>query len=211
MNRKPARPAWRRRRRAGLRPAPATAAIISTAVLALLAAACSGRPSSTGGSPNAGGSAASMSVVAYSHCIRSHGVPGFPDPPSSGQVPKGDAQQFGVSSSQLHAAERACQHLYPGNGGSFQQSIQQCELTGDCPQAVVQQALTEMRNYARCIRSHGVPNWPDPTTDSQGRPYFDVGRAGISHAYTHSPLFESKDRICERQVGGSAGVPVPMG
>jgi len=56
-----------------------------------------------------------------------------------------------------------------------------------------------------------VPNWPDPTTDSQGRPYFDVSRAGISHAYTHSPLFESKDHICERQIGGSAGVPVPMG
>jgi hypothetical protein len=201
----------RRPRRAWPPKVLIAAAILATAALALLAAACSGRPSSTGGSPDAGGSAASTSAVAYSHCIRSHGVPSFPDPPSSRQVPKGDAQQFGVSSSQLQAAERACQHLYPGNGGSFQQSIQQCELTGDCPQAVVQQALTEMRNYARCIRSHGVPNWPDPTTDSQGRPYFDVSRAGISHAYTHSPLFESKDRICERQVGGSAGVPVPMG
>jgi hypothetical protein len=200
----------RRPRRAGPRPARTAAAIIATAALALLAAACS-NPSSTGGAPNAGGSAPSTSAVAYSHCIRSHGVPHFPDPPSSGQVPKGDAQQFGVSSSQLQTARAVCQHLYPGNGGSFQQSIQQCELTGDCPQAVVQQALTEMRNYARCIRSHGVPNWPDPTTDSRGRPYFDVNRAGISHAYTHSPLFESKDRICERQIGGSAGVPVPLG
>ena len=201
----------RRPRRAWPPKVLIAAAILATAALALLAAACSGRPSSTGGSPDAGGSAASTSAVAYSHCIRSHGLPSFPDPPGSGQVPKGDAQQFGVSSSQFQATERACQHLYPGNGGSFQQSIQQCELTGDCPQAAVQQALTEMRNYARCIRSHGVPNWPDPTTDSQGRPYFDVSRAGISHAYTHSPLFESKDRICERQVGGSAGVPVPMG
>jgi len=195
---------WPRR----ARPA---AVITVMAAAVLLAAACSGSPSSTGsGAPNAGGSANSQ-AVAYSRCVRSHGVPGFPDPPSSGQVPKGDAQQFGVSSSQLQAARAACQHLYPGNGGSFQQAIQQCELTGDCPQAVVQQALTEMRNYARCIRSHGVANWPDPTTDSQGRPYFDVSRAGISHAYTHSPLFESKDRICERQIGGSAGVPVPLG
>ena len=203
----------RRPRRAWLRPAQTAAAIIATAALALLAAACSASPSSTGsgGSSNGRGSTASTSAVAYSHCMRSHGVPGFPDPPSSGQVPKGDAQQFGVSSSQLQAARAACQHLYPGNGGSFQRAIQQCELTGDCPQAVVQQALTEMRNYARCMRSHGVPNWPDPTTDSQGRPYFDVSRAGISHAYTHSPLFESKDHICERQIGGSAGVPVPMG
>jgi len=68
-----------------------------------------------------------------------------------------------------------------------------------------------MRSFARCMRSHGVPNWPDPTIDSQGRPFFDVSRAGLSHAYTHSPLVESKDRECGRQVGGSAGVPVPMG
>jgi len=108
------------------------------------------------------------------------------------------------------AARRACQHLYPSNGGSFQQ-LMLCENTGDCPQAVVQQALTEMRSFARCMRSHGVPNWPDPTIDSQGRPFFDVSRAGLSHAYTHSPLVESKDRECGRQVGGSAGVPVPMG
>jgi len=119
----------RRPRRAWPPKVLIAAAILATAALALLAAACSGRPSSTGGSPDAGGSAASTSAVAYSHCIR----------------------------------------------------------------------------------SHGLPNWPDPTADSQGRPHFDVSTAGISHAYTHSPLFESKDRICERQVGGSAGVPVPMG
>jgi hypothetical protein len=143
--------------------------------------------------------------------MRTHGVPNFPDPDSSGQLPKGEAQQFGVSSSQLQAARRACQHLYPGNGGSFQQSIQQCEMTGDCPQAVVQRALNVMRRYARCIRSHGVPNWPDPTIDSQGRPFFDVSKAGLSSAYTHSSLFEPKDRVCEQQVGGSGGVPVPLG
>jgi hypothetical protein len=61
------------------------------------------------------------------------------------------------------------------------------------------------------MRAHGVPNWPDPTTDSQGRPLFDVSNAGITHQYTHSSLFESKDGECERLVGGSAGVPVPLG
>jgi hypothetical protein len=24
------------------------------------------------------------------------------------------------------------------------------------------------------MRSHGVPNWPDPSTDSQGRPVFPL-------------------------------------
>jgi hypothetical protein len=189
------------------------AAIIATAALALLVAACSGSPSSAGssGSPGARGTASSPSAIAYSHCLRSHGVPNFPDPTTNGQVPKTSAQLLGVSSSQYQAVQTACQHLYPSNGGSFQQSVQQCELTGDCPQAVVQQALTVMRKYALCMRSHGVPNWPDPIVDSQGRPYFDVSKAGLSRAYTHSPLLESKDRECERQVGGSGGVPVPLG
>ncbi len=76
----------------------------------------------------------------------------------------------------------------------------------------MEQILTVQRRYARCIRSHGVPNWPDPTIDSQGRPYFDVSKAGVSSQYTHSLAFESKDRECERLVrGSSGGVPVAMG
>jgi hypothetical protein len=131
----------------------------------------------------------------------------LPRPPRSGEVPKGSAQEFGVSSTQYQVAQTACRDLFPATGGS----IQLCETTGDCPQAVVQQALNVMRKYARCMRAHGVPNFPDPTTDSQGRPFFDVSNAGITHQYTHSSLFESKDRVCERLVGGSAGVPVPLG
>ena len=204
----------RRRRRAAPPTARTAAAVIATAALALLAAACGGSGSSagSGGSPHAGGSSSSPSGVAYSACVRSHGVPNFPDPDSSGQVPKADPQQLGVSNSHLQAAQRACQHLYPTTGGAFQQQTQQCEETGDCPQALVQQVLTTQRKYARCMRSHGVPNFPDPTIDSQGRPYFNVSRAGLSSQYTHSSPFESKDRECERLVSGSSvGVPVAMG
>ena len=187
----------------------AATVLLATAALVLLAAACGGSPSSTGagGSPSAGKATSFPSAVAYSHCMRSHGVPNYPDPGSDGALPKGDAQQFGVSSSQLQVAESDCQHLYPANDGA----IQQCETTGDCPQAVVQQALNVMREYAQCLRSHGVARWPDPTLDSQGRPFFDVSAAGLSSQYTHSPAFESKDSECERLVGGSAGVPVPLG
>ncbi len=184
------------------------AAIIAAAGLALLAA-CSSSPSSADASAaaSAGGATDSPSAVAYSDCMRSHGVPNYPDPGSNGALPKGSAQQFGVSSTQLQAAERDCQDLYPANGGA----IQECETTGDCPQAVVQQALNIMREYAQCMRSHGVPRWPDPTLDSAGRPFFDVSAAGLSYQYTHSSLVDSKDSECERLVGGSAGVPVPLG
>jgi hypothetical protein len=183
--------------------------LAALATTALLAAACGGSPSSTGsgGSPNAGGSASPPSAVAYSRCIRSHHVPRYPDPTSSGTLPKVSLQRLGVSSSQFQAAQRACGHLLPSNGGTLSaQSLQQCELTGDCPPALVRQALTEGLNFARCMRSHGVPNWPDPTIDSEGRPFFDVSAHGITHSETHSPPMSTKIGDCERLTGG--GVPL---
>ena len=198
----------RRPRRAWPRPARTAAAIIATAVLALLAA-CGGSPSSAGssGSPSAEGSASSPSAVAYSRCIRSHGVPNFPDPGSSGQIPKGSAQQFRVSTSQLQAAQTACQDQLPTTG-SFQQQAQQCVLAGDCPPAVVQRMLTSGRRFAACMRSHRVPNWPDPTIDTgahQGVPFFDLSKEGIDD---HSPQISSRIAECSSLTGG---VSVPEG
>ena len=107
--------------------------------------------------------------------MRSHGVPNYPDPDSSGSLPKPDAHQFGVSSSQMHATQQACQHLLPNTGGAIDAaSIQQCMQADHCPQPLVQQVLNEERRFAGCMRSHGVPNWPDPTIDSQGRPVFAI-------------------------------------
>jgi hypothetical protein len=101
--------------------------------------------------------------------MRSHGVPNYPDPDSNGQLPKTSAQQLGVSSSLYQAAQRACQSLLPNTVSmSFEQQFQQCVASGDCPQALVQQAMTLMRNFAQCMRSHGVPNWPDPTIAKGG-------------------------------------------
>ncbi len=167
----------RRSRRAWPRPARTAAAIIATAALAGLAAACSsGSPSSagSGGSPDAGGSANSPSAVGYSHCMRSHGVPNYPDPDSSGVLPKVSAQELGVSSSQLQEARRACQKLLPNTGG----------------------ALTA---------THGVPNWPDPTTDSEGRPYFDLSANGFSRQQAHSPQIRAKVNECEHEM--PSGLP----
>ena len=181
------------------------AAIIATGAPVVLAAACSS-PSSAGGSPAAAGSATSSSAVGYSHCIRSHGVPNYPDPGSGGTLPKVSAQQLGVSNSRLQAALRACQHLLPASGASLDaNSLRQCELTGDCPQALVQQALNEGRIIARCMRSHGVANWPDPTTDSEGRPGFDLSAHGFSRQQAHSPQIRVMLNECEH--GMPTGLP----
>src|SRR5277367_2376716 len=142
-----------------------TAAVFALAALAWPAAACSGSQSATGpGGSSKAAVAASSPAVSYSHCMRSHGVPNFPDPGSGGSLPKGTPQQFGVGSAQFQTAELACKHFLPAVGDLLTAaSLQQCYLTHACPAALVQQALTAGRQFAHCMRSHGVPTWPDPT------------------------------------------------
>jgi len=84
------------------------AAIIAAAILALLAAACSGNPSSAG-------SGGSPSAVAYSACMRSHGVPNFPDPKfdSQGRLGfMGPGADNPPGSPTDHAVNQ-CHHLLP--------------------------------------------------------------------------------------------------
>ena len=169
--------------------------------LLLLAAACGGSSSpreTDGGLPS---NSASASAVAYSACVRSHGVPDYPDPEPDGNLPKGNAQAFGVSGSQYQTAERACQYLRPRSSTTFAASLTQCLEIGDCPPAVVQRALTEGRKFAQCMRSRGVPKWPDPTVDSMGRPSFQVTAAGIFIASTRSSQMLSKIGLCQDQPG----------
>jgi hypothetical protein len=183
---------------AGRRPAARTAAaIIATAALALLAAAC-GSPSSigSGGSSNAGGSADSQMGIGYANCMRSHGVPKYPDPDSRNELanglPKVSLQQLEVSSSQYQAAQNDCAHLLP-NGGQQTQTQSQ-------------QDLNAMRRYARCMRSHGVPTWPDPT-------YYPAAGWGFNLVHVHgfdpnSTRIEHQMDECGRGLPPGIGVPL---
>lgn len=183
---------------------PVVAAIVVAGSLSLLAAGCAGSGSSKGSRPpNAGGSTTAASLVAYSACVRSHGVPNYPDPDSSGQLPKTDAGQLGVSSSQYQEAQHACQHLLP-TGGSIRQQEGECMHNNDCPPALVQQMMTWDRKLAQCMRSHGVPNFPDPTNGSSSGPWFNITKAGISDAASHSSQFIAKLDECGRLVGLNA-------
>ena len=164
-------------------PPPRTApAIIAAAAALVLLAACGGSPPpASAGHPTttataaATGSAPARSAVAFSQCMRAHGLPDYPDPNPDGTLPKTSAQLLGVSSSVYGTAESTCQHLLPATGGALTaSSLRQCYLAGVCPQSLVQQALTAGRAFARCMRSHGVPYWPDPSLDAQGRPLFNI-------------------------------------
>ena len=169
--------------------------------VALLTAACGGSPSSSDFGDSA--SAGSSSTVAYSACMRDHGVPNYPDPDSSGMLPKTDAQALGVASSRYQAAQSACQSMLPNAASeSFDNQVRRCYLAGTCPPALVQQMMTHGRTIARCMRSHGIPNWPDPTLDPRGRPFFDLSGQGITRSQSHSPQYEAKEGQCSRLAGG---------
>jgi hypothetical protein len=180
------------------------AAIVATAGLALLAAGCGGSNApgvASVGSSSAGGSSspsnsASNSPLAFSRCMRSHGVPDFADPDSSGSIPKETAQQLGVSNSRYQAATRACGHLLPNSDH------------GGLTPAQVQQAWSGTRNFAQCIRSHGVSNWPDPADDGTGTPVFYLQNKIDANA----PQIVTKIHACQhlippadRSSGGSPG------
>jgi hypothetical protein len=145
-----------------------------TAGLALLMAACGGgSPASDVAQPNG--------AVAFASCMRSHGVPNWPDPSSSGVFDKSklSSQQLGASSSRVQAAQGACQHLLP-NGGS-----------GPNP-AQVQFVKAQSLAFSRCVRSHGLPNFPDPASDGR---IPDPASVGIDQG---SPKFQAANQACRK-------------
>jgi hypothetical protein len=134
-----------------------TAAVVG--LLSLLAAGCGG-----GGSPGVASISSSTTTattttksgaLAYSGCMRSHGVPNFPDPAGGGAITKQAAVRAfkEVSNSQVLAAQTACKNLQP-NGGELSQA-QRAQRLGD------------LLAFARCIRTHGVQSFPDPTSSGQ--------------------------------------------
>ncbi|HTX11948.1 MAG TPA: hypothetical protein VME22_25225 [Solirubrobacteraceae bacterium] len=127
-------------------------------VIAVIVAGCGGSSHSQLGA-TAGGASGSTSTgasgsgpLAFSKCMRANGVPGFPDLSSNGMRIGEHGQTVSVNGISVNASaftvalpkcERYRQHTY----GTPAQTAQQTH-----------QAL----QFARCMRSHGVPNFPDP-------------------------------------------------
>jgi hypothetical protein len=91
---------------------------------------------------------AEQAAVSFAGCMRSHGVSNFPDSPYQ--------QKHLLSSSSAHApavqsAVAACSHLLLHGGQS-----------PSPPRSQGQTAA--MLAFARCLRSHGFANFPDPTS-----------------------------------------------
>jgi hypothetical protein len=135
---------------------------------------------------------------AYAACMRSHGVSNFPDPDSTGRLKitsgrDSNGQPIGVdvNSPRFKGAARACQKLLP-NGGR----------PTAAQQAQEQQAMLQ---YAQCMRSHGVPKFPDPKPGGA----LAIGKkVGVD---PNSPQFKAAQQTCQKLVPGSPIAEQPGG
>jgi len=85
-------------------------------------------------------------------------------------------------------------------------SVEQCMKTDDCPHALVLEVLNQERSFAHCMRSRGVPNWPDPTIDSRGRPVFAVSISRDGFNPYSAPIWVKTNR-CSHLMPDLPGAP----
>jgi hypothetical protein len=174
--------------------------------LVLLTAACGGGSSgakvaqvgTTGSTRSSGASNDSRSgdPTKYSACMRSHGVPNFPDPDSKGRIKitsgvSANGQKTGVDvhSPEFDRARKSCDKLLP-NGGRPTAADQQREQQ-------------QMLKFAQCMRSHGVPKFPDPTSGGM----MTLGtKAGID---PNTPQFQAAQKTCQKLAPGGPIAPPP--
>ncbi len=121
-------------------------------------ATASASTSVTGGGAGGAGpstpAALAAEALAYSKCMRSNGVPKFPDPQPGGGFEFQRGSGLDPSSSAFKAAQAKCLKLLHG-GGPPGPGTQ----THPTPQA-----LAQMVKVAQCMRRQGIYNFPDPRT-----------------------------------------------
>jgi hypothetical protein len=119
--------------------------------------------------------------------MRSHGVPNFPDPDADGSFPGAQALgNLGIdpNSPAYLAAQKACQSLLPGGSQPLSQQVKQAE----------QDAL----KFAQCMRSHGVPNFPDPKFNTSGGGFSITISGPGSGIDVGSPIVQEATKACRQ-------------
>jgi hypothetical protein len=193
---------WRRR---GFGASFALVGLLAT--IGLLAAACGGGPkdpgaASSGGTTttaapttttavassgsNASGETSQSQQLKLAQCMRSHGVPNFPDPsPGGGQLNAISAAGINTQSPTYQAALQACQKYTPAANVTPAQSAAQ---------------NAKGLERSQCMRSHGVPNFPDPITGPTGGQAINLRGLGIDQ---NSPTYQAAAAACQKLFPGS--------
>ncbi len=162
-----------------------TLGALALAAVAVLLAGCGGSSPSTGsvahlptstgsatatgdGAPSRRSRSPEAAALAFASCMRSHGLPNFPDPTAGGGFVFRRGAGVDPSSPAFKAAQSKCKKFQPEGPGS-----------GPPPSA---QTLAHYLEVAQCMRRHGVPEFPDPRTSvpSNLHPPAGAGRFVIS-------------------------------
>jgi hypothetical protein len=109
--------------------------------------------------------------------MRSHGVPTFPDPNSKGQVDASGVAN--LNSPQYRKAQEVCRPLAPIGGGHSTQGG-----------SLAPQQEAQLLKFARCMRSHGVPKFPDPTSSG----------LSLSGVDPNTQQFQAAQQACRSQL-----------
>ena len=141
------------------RSIPILSFVAAPAVFVLLVAGCGGGSGSPGVASVASSTNTATSqpgLVGYARCMRSNGVPSFPDPGGKGEIPKAQVVAAAQRNrGKFDSASTACNHLLPSTGLATQDTVQQKRIQ-----------LADELSFARCMRSHGVSAFPDPTAQA---------------------------------------------
>jgi hypothetical protein len=108
--------------------------------------------------------------VAFARCMREHGID-MEDPQSGEGINIPD----GYSKEQIDTAREACRDLLPGGGE---------------PPKLDPEEIERQLAYSKCMREHGVPNFPDP--DENGR--LNLG----DQVDPMNPTFQDAQHACAR-------------
>jgi hypothetical protein len=161
--------------------------------LVLVAAACSGGSGGAGVAQSGGGEtngpspspSSGGSALAYSRCMRAHGVTNFPDPDSSGDITIQSGSGLDPNDPVFRSAQLACQSLLPTPSSE-----------------AAQQAFAADLRFAQCMRAHGMSDFPDPLPDGTQN-----YTAGGSSRGKLSPQLQAAMQACQHYLesGRKAG------
>ena len=125
--------------------------------------------------------------------MRANGVPNFPDPNGQGVI-----QGSGIdpNSAAFQKAQQTCAKDLGGGAGTRSP-------------AQIAQAEAAALAFSKCMRSHGVPDFPDPQFGSGGgisiRISAHAGAGGNNGLDPNSPIFQKAQRTCGSLLPGRAG------
>jgi hypothetical protein len=121
---------------------------------ALAAVACAFALAACGGGSKSPQSTSTNLAAAWHRvvlCARAHGMPTLADP----TIDSNGRAQFPAGIRIPAATRRACQAMADRlEPGGVDNPLTQAQLAG-------------LLNFARCMRAHGVPDWPDPSANGE--------------------------------------------